>query len=154
QHELRIACALESVNRDTALLDGETIERDDFTFLTAPFNGCPERTPVLRRTTNYGELLYLFSGVAIDDTGRLAFRKPAVYRGRRLVKASGAITPASVATAIAKGIAGGMVSAVGGAIANAILEKIFPPGVPTYFDKVYDEMKRIVGAQLQRATID
>jgi hypothetical protein len=157
QHAVRMACALRSVDRDTPLLTGETVERDEFTFLTGPFNGCPERTAVLRRTTSYAELLYLFSGATVDSAGRLLLAGPpssAVPAAGTFAAEAFAISPASVATTIAQGVASGMLSAVGGAIAGQILNAVFPPGVPSYFDQVYEEMKRIVGDQLQQATID
>jgi len=158
QHDAHMACALRSVERETPLLDGETVEGDDFSFLTARFNGCPERTVVLRRMTNYGELLYLFPGVTVDSAGRLLFQEPPTPRStaaRPMLHAAALnLTMESVATSVAKELASGMLSAVGGAIAGAILEDIFPPGVPNYFDQVYEEMKRIVGAELQQATIE
>lgn len=170
QHAARIACALHAVERETPLLKGETLEQDEFTYLTAPYNGAPARTAVLRRQTNYGELLYVFSGVTVDPSGRLLFQEPASLWGtatpRRPVAASLMLFSAdglgsglgagagSIATTIAKGIASGMLSTIGGAIAGGILDQIFPPGVPSYFDEVYDQIKRIVGAELQQQTID
>jgi hypothetical protein len=158
QHNAHMTCALRSIERETPLLDGETLERDDFTFLTEPFNDFPKRTVVLQRMTNYGELLYLFPGVTVDPAGRLLFQEPPTPRSTTArpmlsVRAEG-ITIASVTTYIAKGIADGMLSAVGGAIAGAVLDELFPPGVPNYFDEVYEEMKRIVGAELQQETIE
>lgn len=169
QHEARIACALRSVDTETPPLTGETVEKDEFTYLTAPFNGCPERTAVLHRTTSYGELLYLFPGVTVDSAGRLLFQAPSSpgrsrvvplpFEAAFLASASGVAPPVtaalgSVATTIAEGIASEMLSAVGGAIVGSLMEEIFPPGVLSYFDQVYEQMKEIVGAGLQQTTIE
>lgn len=150
----QLAGALRMVNQKTPLFDGEVVEQDEFTFLTAPFNGCSERTAVLRRTTNFGELLYLFADVTVDSTGGLLFQAAPQRLPAKVEALAFAIDPKSVAANVAKEIATGMLSAVGGAIAGAILDSVFPPGVPSYFDKVYAQMEKIVGAQLQQATID
>ena len=154
ERELRMACALQSVERETPLLSGETVESDEFSFLTGAFMGCPERTVGLRRRTNYGEMLYLFPGATIGSDGQLQLSEPPLPEGIVAPAIAMEIDFGSIATKIAGGIASGMLSAVGGAIAGAIIGKIFPPGVPSYFDQVYKEMERIIGAQLQQSIID
>src|SRR6185503_7823678 len=48
----------------------------------------------------------------------------------------------------------GMASAVGGAIAHFIIGQIFPPGVPSYFDQVYQRMSELIGQGLQQDKIE
>lgn len=176
QHQMRIACALRSVDTETPLLNGEVIERDTFTFLTKPFNGCPERTAVLQRTTNYGVLLYLFDRVTVDPDGRLMLEahspdfQHARYPELRTDASSIAMSALpelqlfakplgeSLATSFAKGLATKLLSSVGGVIASSIaggiLDALFPPGVPSYFDEVYAQIEKIVDAGLQQSTIE
>jgi hypothetical protein len=104
--------------------------------------------------TNYAELLYIFSGVKVNPTGRLVFPKPAAPRSDSTQRNLKAAAPADAVAFIASGIASGMLSAIGGAIANSLIEKIFPPGVPSYFDQVYTEIRRIIGGELEQSIID
>lgn len=158
QHNARISCALISIEKETPLLDGELIEQDLFSFLTASFLGCPERTAVLWRKTNYGELLYLFEGLTVALSGQLLYQKPALSRSglpsMRGNAVAMTVTAGGAVKFIAGGIASGMLSAVGGAIAGGILDNLFPPGVPDYFGEVYAQLKLIVSAEIEQGTID
>ena len=154
QIDTRAACARRSIDRQTPLLSGETVEREELTFLADAFNGNRAGTAAIRRTTNYGTVLYVFEGVMVADSGRLAFDQPSEPEAPDAALVVAAISVSDVASFIGKNLASGMVSAVGGAIVGLILDKIFPPGVPSYFNEVYDQIKRIVGAELQQTTID
>lgn len=155
QHAARTACVMQSVQRDTPLLDGETLLEETFTYLNKPYNGARARSVVLLRSTNYGQLVYLFKDVVVDQEGRLLFIEPVAK-----VLAQDADlelfldNPEEVLATIGSKLAGSLLSSLGGAIAKSLFEAVFPPGVPSYFDKVYAEMKRIVGEELQQSLID
>ena len=158
QHAARTACALQAIEQETPLLPGEIIEQEEFSYLTAPFHGCPERNALLRRKTNFAELLYLFRGLTVDQSGQLLYEEPVRVHVPARTKKGKPIAVGGMAgdavSFIAKGIAGGMLSAVGGAIFSGIFDKLFPPVVPDYFGEVYTEMKQIVGGEIQQDTVN
>jgi hypothetical protein len=56
----------------------------------------------------------------------------------------------SLPAKLAMSVVTGMASAVGGAIANYIIDQIFPPDVPSYFDKIYQRMSELMGRVFSR----
>lgn len=155
QHAARTACVMQSIQRETPLLEGEVLQDETFTYLNKPFNGARPRSVVLLRTTNFGQLVYLFKEVAVDQDGRLLFlgAMPKVLSDTADTELF-LDNPEEVLATIGSKLAGSLLSSLGGAIAKSLFESVFPPGVPSYFDKVYVEMKRIVGQELQQSTID
>jgi hypothetical protein len=100
------------------------------------------------------EVFYLFDDVQVI-AGDLRFTEPepvpqtTVPRAGR-IEAKGKVNAAF----IGKSLAGGLVSGIGGKIGGLIFEAIFPPGVPDYFDEVYQEIGKVVKSELTQSTID
>ncbi len=149
--EARKRCAVMTLAREFPLLEGEIIEEDFFSYLVEPFGDAPADTPVLRRKTNYSEHYYLFSHLRLHN-GNLELLPQATLD--QAVHAPLGAVANSAATDIAKQLGSGLVSGIGGKIGALIFDSIFPPGVPSYFDQVYDEIKKIVGQALTANTID
>ncbi|WP_434729053.1 hypothetical protein [Pseudomonas soli] len=156
QHAARTACIRQAVERQTPLLEGETLLEESFAFLGKPYNGCRVRSVALLRTTNYGQLVYLFKDVVVGQDGQLLFIEavgPVSSPAADLELSSTDVVAAAFGELGGK-LATSLASAVGGAIGKALFEQAFPPGVPSYFDQVYVELKRIVGGELQQSLID
>ncbi len=142
---LRSRCLLEHVERMSPLLEGERIEEDFFSYLTEPFESLPASTVLLRRRTNLGELYYLVENVGITPHGELVPQGSALPAPRVVMFD---ITLGSAAAWLGEKVASGLVSAIGGAIFSAIWDQMFPPGVPDYFDQVYEEISRRLRADV------
>lgn len=154
QADVRKRCALALLEREAPLIAGERILDDRFSYLTAPHAGLRTGTAVLRRTTNYAELIFLFDDICVAG-GDLIFRPRA--RARRTPFEAPVIDEAAGAPRvgqIARDLASGLVSGVGGQIGALIFDAILPSGVPSYFDAVYVEITKIVKRQLTANTID
>ena len=159
RQEQAIARYLECVRRDLRerfpLLPGETAAAEDASFLTAGVLGAPERSAVLHQRTNMADLYFILPSVQVGAAGNLAVKSvvPAPDTEPRTVL-RGESTVKSAATFVATNLLSGALSAVGGALANLLIEKLFPPGVPDYFDEVYKEISKRIGQALQQSTID
>ena len=55
---------------------------------------------------------------------------------------------------IATSLATGLLEGIAGKVGALIFDKVFPPGVPSYFDQVYNEIKKIVQQELAQNTIN
>lgn len=146
-----IQCALNYIEKDYPLLEGEKVESDFASFLTEPFNKFPASTAVIKRKTNMAENYYLISNVMVDDKGNLykrEFASPPSLTPRKLK-----LDASSLATTAASKLVSGLAGAIGGAIGSYIFESLFPPGVPQYFDQVYAEITKIVDQRLQENSI-
>lgn len=75
-------------------------------------------------------------------------------RPEEFLRVFSASTIQSTATDVAKKLGSALVGKLGTQIGALIFDAIFPPGVPSYFDEVYDEIKKIVKEALAANTID
>jgi hypothetical protein len=147
--EARKRCALKDIEKKYPLLSGEVVQADFFTFLKSPYNELPINTPVLKRVTNMAETYYLFEGLKIvDGTIEISYTTKPTYTTFEAAPIK------SVTVEIAKNLAGGLVSGIGDKIGALIFDAIFPPGVPSYFDEVYREIRKIVKEEVVSNTID
>jgi hypothetical protein len=142
-----IECAAGKVTEQYPLLEGESVESDFATFLTKPYFNFPEGTAVLRRTTNMAEVYYILTNVRVRDNGDLV---RTIHEGRPMPRG---FDPKKLATKAAYSLASSIASAVGGAFVSAFIEEFFPPGAPSYFDEVYEQMARITNKSIQEDKI-
>jgi len=153
QHQARTACAIQTANANAPLFPNEVIQNDFFTFLTAPFEAAPARTAVLCRTTNFAQLLFIYEGIIVEESGRLVIQRMPEPPVNALMSLAADVPTESIATSIAGNLAKKLASTIGGAIGGAVFNAIFPPGVPSYFDQVYAAITKIVHQELQQDTI-
>jgi hypothetical protein len=144
-----VKCALGKIEKDYPLLSGESVEQDFASFLTEPFLNFREGTAVIKRTTNMADLYFVITNVEVDEKGDLLRKEP-----RPRMPQAGSLDGESLPAKLAMSVVTGMASAVGGAIANFIIGQIFPPDVPSYFDKVYQRMAELIGQGLQQDKIE
>lgn len=144
-----VQCALGKIETNYPLLAGESVEGDFASFLTEPLLRFPAGTAVIKRTTNMADLYYVITNVKVDEQGDLLRREPPPRMPR-----AGGPEGESLPAKLAMSVVTGMASAVGGAIANYIIGQIFPPDVPSYFDKVYQKMSELIGQGLQQDKIE
>ena len=145
-----VKCLGDRITESYPLVEGETIEKEFATYLAEPLLNFSAGTAVIKRTTNMAEINYIISNVMVDERGDLLGAEVRM-RVPRALKAEGS---ESFAAKMGTAVLTGMASAIGGAIANYIIGQIFPPDVPSYFDKVYERMTSIVGQALERDKID
>lgn len=133
------------------LIEGEIIEEDFFSYLIEQFGDLPVNTPVLWRKTNYSNHCYIFSDLQLNsgDLGLLPPVFPEDTVGIQLNAFSD-----KMSTNIAQSLGTGLVSGFSGKIGALMFASIFPPGVPNYFDQVYEQIKKIVNQEVTANTID
>jgi hypothetical protein len=132
-------CLLEKVDQMSPLLDGEKVEEDFFSYLTAPFDCFSASTVLLRRKTNLAELYYIVQNVGVTPQGNLVLQGSALPAPPTMILRGDS---GSFAAKMGKSLAGGLASSIGGAIGGLFWDALFPPGVPGYFDEVYKEISK------------
>ncbi len=139
--EYRIKRLERAINQAYPLLATETLDPDGvFTsILSADFLDYPAGTVCARRRTSFGEIFFVDIEFVVRD-GVITDSKPPV---------SAELTPHAGPGALAWGtlalnIASSLIRPLAGEIGSAIFAKLFPPGVPAYFDQVYKEFESIV----------
>ncbi|MFE8605670.1 hypothetical protein [Archangium violaceum] len=143
-----IECVRAKLDEQYPLLAGEKVEGDFATFLTRPYFNFPEGTAVVRRTTNMADAYYLLTNVRVRENGDLQ----RVIAPERLPQFK-ELNVKNLATKAAFSLASSIGSAVGGAIVSVIIDEFFPPGAPSYFDEVYQQMARITNKAIQEDKI-
>jgi len=146
-----VQCALNYIEKDYPLLEGETVESDHASFLTEPFSRFPASTAVIKRTTNMAETYYLIGNVLVDDKGDLY--RCGIASAPQVAPRKLKLNAKSLATTAASKLVGSLAGAIGGAIGSYIFDSLFPPGVPSYFDEVYKEISRLINQGLQENNI-
>lgn len=146
-----IECVTGQLNALYPPLDGESVEGDFATFLTRPYFNFPEGTAVIRRTTNMAEVFYLIANVRVRENGDLVRAVPDQSGGapEPMTRGPKELNVKNLATKAAFSLTSSIASAIGGAFLNAVIEEFFPPGAPSYFDEVYEQMARITGRAFQ-----
>lgn len=133
---------------DEELLEGGLVT----TWLSEAAIESPKGTIAIQRKTNLGEIVFLNEDFTFDiDSQKLVDNRPD-YSPEALAGAPAeefAFGWAELALGIAKGLLGG----IAGKIGAAIFARFFPPGVPPYFDQVYQEFRRIVNQAIEENTI-
>jgi len=153
--EERQRCALETLEQESPLADGERIEEDFFSYLSAPYAGLPAGTAVLRRRTDRAEICYVFDDFQITDAGDLQMLPPPAFTPSDVAPPRTLAVSAGLDTRkIFNSLASGLASGIGGKIGALIFDAVFPPGVPSYFDEVYKEIERIVDRTVTQNTVD
>jgi len=140
----RIDTIIAAVDQVYPLLEGETLEEDGYfsSYLADNYLKYPTGTAVVRRRSSFGEMYFLetnfkFDGLAVNGTPY-----PVVASLRKfsdLPKAE-LFSWGDLAIDIGKSLAGAIFEKLG----SGIFDQFFPAGVPTYFDKVYEQFEKIV----------
>jgi hypothetical protein len=122
-------------------LAAETLDPDGvFTsFLSADYLDYPAGTVAVRRRSSFGELVFIDTQFVVRETIITDITPPVSVE----------LTPQADVGAIAWGalaaeIGKSLLRPVATEIGSAIFAKLFPPGVPAYFDQVYKEFENIV----------
>jgi hypothetical protein len=133
---------------DEELLEGGLVT----TWLSEAAIESPKGTIAIQRKTNLGEIVFLNEDFTFDiDSQKLVDNRPD-FSPEALAGAQAeefAFGWAELGLDIAKGLLGG----IAGKIGAAIFARLFPPGVPPYFDQVYQEFRRIVNQAIEENTI-
>ena len=142
--KLRSECLLRYVDKMSPPLDGEKNVEDFFSYLTTPFESIPASTVLLRRQTSRGEIYFIVENFGINPKGDLVVQGSSLPTRRLLLRGE----LGSFAVAMGKELATGLASSIGGAIAGVVWDALFPPGVPNYFEQVYEEISRRLRADV------
>ena len=138
--QYRIKRIERAINEGYPLLENETMDPDGVfsSFLSADYLDYPVGTVAVRRRTSFGELVFIDTRFVVRDAAITDTAPPAEAVQLRL--ATAAFTWGGLALDITKSLASSIASGIG----SSIFEKLFPPGVPAYFDQVYSEFEKIV----------
>lgn len=139
--EYRIKRLEQAINLAYPLLAGETLDPDGvFTsFLSLDFLDYPAGTVALRRRTSFGEFVVIDTQFTVRE-GIITDSTPALPIELAPGAGPGVLAWGALAAAIGKSLLGPLAKEIGA----AIFAKLFPPGVPPYFDQVYKEFENIV----------
>ena len=139
--EYRIKRLERAINLAYPLFADETLDSDGvFTsILSADYLDYPAGTVCTRRRTSFGELVFIDTQFAVQEAVITETTPPV------LVELAPQAGPGVLAWGVlAAGIAKSLLGAVAKEIGSAIFAKLFPPGVPPYFDQIYKEFENIV----------
>ncbi len=139
--EYRIKRLQRAINLAYPLLATETLDPDGvFTsFLSTDYLDYPAGTVSTRRRSSFGELVFIDTQFAVRETVITDITPPAAVELTPSASA-GAMAWGALAAAIGRSLLDALASEIG----SAIFAKLFPPGVPAYFDQVYKEFEKIV----------
>lgn len=139
--EYRIKRLERAINLAYPLLAGETLDADGMftSILSADYLDYAAGTVCARRRTSFGELVFVDTQFTVQEAV-ITETTPPVSVELAPQAAPGVLAWGVLAAEIAKSLLG----AVGKEIGSAIFAKLFPPGVPPYFDQVYKEFENIV----------
>src|SRR5215468_4087608 len=130
-----------AINLAYPLLAGETLDPDGvFTsFLSADYLDYPAGTVAARRRSSFGELVFIDTQFVVRET-IITDITPPVSVELTPQAGAGTIAWGALAAEIGKSLLRSVASEIG----SAIFAKLFPSGVPAYFDQVYKEFENIV----------
>jgi hypothetical protein len=140
----RIHRIITAIAESYPLLRGEEMEKDGYfaTYLSKDYLHFPVGTVAVRRTTSFGELVFFDNSFVFKDKSITGHHRPIVpdLDSNPNLKVGAAIKWGDLAIDIAKSLA----SSIAGKAGAAIFDKLFPAGVPSYFDEVYTQFERII----------
>lgn len=146
--EKRSKCLTETVDKALALFPNEKVLTDTISFLESPYNEFETNSIVMSRKTNFGTIyIFPYGWNLLSD--ELEFTRPVElpipnYDPIEMLSGMG----------IAGSLAKALVGKAGVGIALAVFSAVFPPGVPSYFTKVYKEIEKIVNKAIKQNEID
>ena len=154
---VRRRCATLTVNQALPLIDGESLQEDYFGILGAEIEELAAGTAVLRRTTNLAVAYIFFPDYRVVGTELVHAGLPDALRDPRLFEPPaappGPVDPASVAK-LALPLAKALLSKIGEATGSWIFKQIFGESVPSYFDALYAQIRKIVRDELTNRDVD
>jgi len=145
--QTRTKCLADFIEQHSPLLEGEKVESDFFSYLTASHGSLPVGTAVLRRKTNQAELLYFVQNVGVTPSGDLVTQSASLAPTEDVVVARPPEVrlrgkPSFVAK-LGKTLASSLASKLGGFIGDLIWNAIFPEkSQEEYFQELYDDIVR------------
>ncbi|MET0647197.1 MAG: hypothetical protein ABW208_11295 [Pyrinomonadaceae bacterium] len=112
----------------------------------------PRGTVAVQRKTNLGEIVFLDQEFTFDiDSKELIDNRP--DSSPEVLAGAKAEEFASGWATLGLDIAKALLGAIAGKIGSAIFARFFPPGVPPYFEQVYQEFRKIVKQEIEENTI-
>jgi hypothetical protein len=133
---------------DEELLEGGLVT----TWLSEAAIEAPKGTIAIQRKTSLGEIVFLNEDFTFDINSRKLVDNRPDYSPEALAGAPAEEFAFGWAT-LGLGIAKGLLGALANKIGAAIFAQFFQPGVPPYFDQVYQEFRRIVNQAIEENTI-
>lgn len=144
----------EAIRWDYPLAIEEELLEDGLitTWLSEAAMECPRGTIAIQRKTNLGEVVFLNQEFIFDiDSQKLIDNRPdyspEALEGVRAEEFD--FTWGELGLDVAKGLLGALANKIGA----AIFARLFPPGVPPYFEQVYQQFRQIVKQQIEENTI-
>jgi hypothetical protein len=139
--EYRIKRIERAINMGYPLLADETLDANGVfsSFLSADYLDYPAGTVAVRRRSSFGELVFIDTRFAVQESVIVDITPPVIIELTPEIGAAG-INWGNLAADIGKSLLGSAASAIG----SAIFDKLFPPGVPAYFNQVYEQFESIV----------
>src|SRR5215468_5247283 len=136
--EYRIKRLERAINLAYPLLAGETMDADGVfsSFLSADYLDYPAGTVAVRRRSSFGELFFIDTNFVVRESDITDITPPVSVD----LTPPGATTWSALAAEIGKSLLRPLAKEIG----SAIFAKLFPPGVPAYFDQVYKEFENII----------
>lgn len=148
--EVSKRCALQELADSSPLIEGEVIEEDFFSYLSEPWHDFPADTAVLRRTTNFAQLLYIFDLVKIEHGKVIHLMPLQPAEETRVLKGiefeiTGALVKKLLQTA-GKKAAEKALGMLGSFVINIVMKEVF--GVDDT-QKLLDEIKKIIKDEIE-----
>jgi hypothetical protein len=137
--EYRIKRLERAINLAYPLLAGETMDADGVfsSFLSADYLDYPAGTVAVRRRSSFGELFFIDTNFVVQESDIIDITPPVSVD---LIPPGATTAWSALAAEIGKSLLRPLAKEIG----SAIFAKLFPPGVPSYFDQVYKEFENII----------
>lgn len=146
-----ITCARTGLAQDYPLLPGELLVGETFTYLSAPYDGFPAGTAVLRQQTNFALLYFFFPRTIIQGAAVTRVPPPSVLGGQPQPPQPAPM--AGVLASLALQLASGLLSGIGKQIGAMICNQIFSATGLNYFEPTTKTLKKIVNGEITSAVI-
>ena len=144
----RIKCGAKMANRFLPLADGEVIEEDAFSYLTAAWGHAQQGTPVLRRTTNQAVIYCFYDDFEVVPGEAEPLRPIAGADDAPAVPDAAESAQGEAVGFAVEEIALDIAKALLEKLASFAIEQVMGSSVPDYFGEVYAEMRKIVSQEL------
>lgn len=144
----RIDTIIAAVDQVYPMLEGEILTGEGYlsSYLSDSYLNYPAGTAVVRRQSSFGEVYFLETSFIFDGLRIHGTPYPVVAGLRKFsdLPKAGVFSWGDLAIDIGKSLAGAIFDKIG----SGIFEQFFPAGVPSYFDKVYEQFEKIVNQSI------
>ncbi len=145
----RDICAQYNTHRLFPMEAGEKLKKQTTSYLLEEFNDIPAMTPVVLRETDMATIVFLFADARVQ--GKKILNVPNL--SQILFTSAPLPEPLAIPT-IVTDVGLSIAKSLLGKGADAALAKLFPPQLPSYFNQVYAEIRKIVHEELDQKTLD